>query len=56
MASDHLSAFERGRIPTHHMWQIRESLEMVVSFQNEDKTRRKRLLEAGAPLELISLW
>jgi hypothetical protein len=54
MASEHLSAFERGRIPAHHMWQVRESFEMVVSIQNENEDCRKRLLEAGAPLELLS--
>jgi len=54
MASEHMSAFERGRIPTQHMWQVQESLEMAVSVQNEDENCRKRLLEAAAPLELIS--
>ena len=54
MVSEHLSAFDRGRIPAHHMWQVRESLDMLVQLQTDDGKCRKRMLEAGAPLELLS--
>ncbi len=56
MASEHLSAFERGRIPAHHMWQVRESFEMIVSVQNENEDSRKRMLEAGGTYLALGNW
>jgi hypothetical protein len=54
MVSENDSAFDRGRIPAHHMWQVRESLETLVLMHQRNADRRKRLLWAGAPLELLS--
>ena len=50
MVSENDSAFDRGRIPAHHMWQVRESLETLVLMHQRNADRRKRLLRAGAPL------
>jgi hypothetical protein len=53
MVSENDSAFDRGQIPAHHMWQVRKSLEtLILVHQHED--RRKRLLQVSAPLQLLS--
>jgi len=54
MVLKQLAAFDRGRIPAHHMWQVRESLDILVQLQTDDGKCRKRMLEAGAPLEFLS--
>ena len=54
MVSEHDSAFDRGRIPALHMWQVREGLEVLLQMHQHNAECRKHLLQAGAPLDLLS--